>query len=368
MENIMIIKNTSITETDKLLRSGKIKPEDFASPDFSRFENEGVVVHHNIYLTWDKINIDHFKGNPTKTKDITEKDKKKLKHNFEKKGVNKTKIPPAINPIPNEDGTHDLLYGYQRESFIKPQTAGWVFTPITIPKEMERRVLCGENEEDYPQAINTTTILAENLILDIDAGYCEKDEASIDSYLLDAYPSRTNTERKDIKDKVKTHYRRTENPIAPAKFTILDNNARINDWNTNNNTTDKMYSLGGSFDENLQAYVFTCKGEDGAIQRELCRMGEKIGRGEDYRKSEGLTIEQYPVRNTILIFHVGQAENRKNLLSLRIKALQVYDKCLKWMKQLGMDVSHFSVLGFISQESGVETGLIPVKEIRKHMK
>ncbi len=358
MESIM--KNFSIKETDKKLRNGELLPKDFASPDYDRFKDMGVIVHPNVYLTWDKIKITYALNITKLKKDITIQEKSVLKLSFDTKGVDRTKPPPAINPIPNADGTHDYYYGFHREDIISPETAGWVFTPLTIPPELKRRVLCGENEEEYPQTFNSHQILADNLIIDIEDGYCEKDDAALDAYLLDAYPSRTNTQRKAIKDIVTTHYRRSDTPITPAKFIILDSIARINEWNTNHNTEEPMYSLAGNYDEERKSYIFTSKGEEGSIERIVCRLGEKLGRGIDLDESE--------MRKTEVIFHVGQAENRKELLKLRITALRVFDKTLKWMKQLGMDVSHFYVLGFIAQETGVEKGLIPIEEIRKHMK
>ena len=352
------MKNFSIKETDKKLRNGELSPEDFASPDYDRFKDMGVIVHPNVYLTWDQIRIDHDK-NLTKMKDITVEEKTSLKLAFKTNGVDRSKPPMGVNFVQNEDGTWSLYWGFHRIDFIPKDTVGWVFTPMTIPPNLERRVLCGENENRYPQTFNSPQILADNLIIDIEDGYCEKDEPDLDAYLLDAYPSRTNTERKAIKEIVKTHYRGSDTPIAPAKFQIFDSKARINDWNTENHTKEPLYSLGGSYDENLKTYIFTCKGEDGSVQREICRMGEKIGRGIDLENK---------MRKTAIIFHVGQAEDCKELLKLRITALMVYDKTIKWMKQLGLNESNFYVLGFIAQETGVEKGLIPIEEIRKHMK
>ena len=220
------MKNFSIKETDKKLRNGELSPEDFASPDYDRFKDMGVIVHPNVYLTWDQIRIDHDK-NLTKMKDITVEEKTSLKLAFKTNGVDRSKPPMGVNFVQNEDGTWSLYWGFHRVDFIPKDTVGWVFTPMTIPPNLERRVLCGENENRYPQTFNSPQILADNLIIDIEDGYCEKDEPDLDAYLLDAYPSRTNTERKAIKEIVKTHYRGSDTPIAPAKFQIFDSKARI---------------------------------------------------------------------------------------------------------------------------------------------
>jgi|LWDU01.1.fsa_nt_gi hypothetical protein len=363
------MKNFTIKETDQKLRNGELKPSDFASPNFDRFKDKGVIVHPNIYLPWDRINVT-YDGNITKLEDITEEEKRALQLSFDTKGVDRTKAPPAINFIQNEDGTFDFWYGYHRKDRISPDTVGWVFTPIEIPPKWKRRVLCAENEEEYPQVFNTNKILADNLILDIEAGHCQKDEASLDAYLMDAYPNRIPTERKAIKDIVKTHYRGSDTPIIPAKFIILDSDARRNEWNTNHNTEPPMYSLGGHYDEDRQSYIFVSKGEDGSIPRVIGFMGKKIDRGMDLMetKDENGEYIETEIRKTEVIFHVGQAENRKELLKLRITALQVWDTSLKWMKRLGMNISPFHVIGFIAQETEVEKGLILTEEIRKHMK
>lgn len=359
------MKNFTIKEVDQKLRNGKLLPSNFAQPDFDRFKDKGVKVHPNIYLPWDKVNVT-YEGNITKLEDITDEEKRALQVSFDTKGVDLTKAPPAVKFQKNADGTFDFWYGFHREDFLKPNTVGWVFTPIEIPSNMIRRTLCSENEEEYPQTFNTPKILADNLILDIEAGHCQKDEAALDAYLLDAYPNRTNTQRKSIKDIVKTHYRGSDNPITPAKFIILDSEARRNEWNTNHNTEPPMYSLGGNYDEKRKSYIFVSKGEDGAIPRVIDFMGKKINRGMETKDENGECMES-EIRKTEVIFHVAQPTDRKHLLNLRIAALQIWDASLGWMKRLGMDISHFQVIGFIAQETGHEKGLIPVKDIRKHM-
>ena len=104
------MKNFTIKETDQKLRNGELKPSDFASPNFDRFKDKGVIVHPNIYLPWDRINVT-YDGNITKLEDITEEEKRALQLSFDTKGVDRTKAPPAINFIPNEDGTFNFT-GY----------------------------------------------------------------------------------------------------------------------------------------------------------------------------------------------------------------------------------------------------------------